>query len=222
MTAAIARNTGFRAAAAGRDRSAWRRRGRTGGVVALAVLLAACAAPRLKPDAARLAVQDAREQVLAQRDRWTIEGRLGVSDGRDGGSGSLRWVRDGAEFELAIHAPVTGKTWVLRGDERHAVLEGLGSGPVEGPDPAALLARELGWQVPVAQLDYWIRGMRAPGPARLVFREDGLPASLEQGGWHIEYRAYDESLDPPLPSRIFARRGERDVRVAIRSWTLPR
>lgn len=188
---------------------------------ALAALLAACAAPRLKPDAARLAVQQEREQVLAARDRWTIEGRLGVSDGRDGGSGSLRWVQDGAAFDLTVHAPVTGKTWVLRGDDRHAVLEGLRAEAVEGPDAAALLARELGWQVPVAELGYWIRGMRAPGPATLVFREDGLPARIEQAGWTVEYRDYDESVDPPLPQRIFASRGERDVRVSIRSWTLP-
>lgn len=190
-------------------------------VAALVVMLAACAAPRLKPDAARLAVQGEREGVLAERDQWTIEGRLGVSDGRDGGSGSLRWVQDGADFRLTVHAPVTGKTWVLHGDDRHAVLEGLRAEAVESPDAAALLARELGWQVPVAQLGYWIRGMRAPGPATLVFREDGLPAQIDQAGWTVEYRDYDETVDPPLPQRIFARNGERDVRVSIRTWTLP-
>lgn len=196
------------------------RRGFQLATLAGALLLSACAAPRLKPDVTLLRGQDAREQVLAKRDHWTIEGRLAVSDGRGGGSGSLEWTQDGNNYRLSLHAPVTGKTWVIHGDQDHAVLEGLRQQAVEGADAAALLARELGWQVPVAQLGYWVRGMRAPGAARLIFRSDGLPAKIEQDGWNVDYRDYDMDRDPALPSRIFADNGERHVRLAIRHWTL--
>jgi outer membrane lipoprotein LolB len=130
-------------------------------------------------------------------------------------------MQDGADFRLTVHAPVTGKTWVLARSNGQVSLAGLRARPIEGRDAAALLERELGWQVPVAQLGYWIRGMRAPGPAQLVFREDGLPARINQNGWQVEYRDYDGSVDPPLPRRIFAKNGTRDVRVSIRRWELP-
>jgi len=189
-----------------------------------ALLLAACAAgPRTKTqpaDAGLLARQAERERVLAAHEVWTLQARLGVSDARESGSGSLEWTRRGERFRFAVHAPVTGKTWVLSGDPGHARLEGLREQPVEGDDAAGLLERELGWRVPVAELAYWARGLRAPGAAADVrFRADGLPAEIDQAGWKVEYLDYDASRSPPLPSKVFASRGDTRVRLAIRSWT---
>jgi outer membrane lipoprotein LolB len=185
--------------------------------------LGACATPRVRPvaaDAALLAAQAAREQALAAHATWTLRGRLGVSDARDSGSGSLEWIQAGARFRFSVHAPVTGKTWVLAGDAQHAVLEGLRERPVEGGDAASLLERELGWRVPVAELADWARGLRAAGAARITFRADGLPAAIEQDGWTVEYLDWDESRDPPLPSKVFASKGDYKVRLAIREWAL--
>ena len=182
------------------------------------VALAGCAAPRVKPDANLLARQDARERTLATRHAWQLEGRLGVSDGRDGGSGSLQWRQDGERFHFSVHAPVTGKTWVLSGDAHHAALEGLRERAIEGDNAALLLERELGWHVPVAELTSWARAARAEGDARIEFRTDGLPAVIEQDGWKIEYPDYDSSSEPPLPRRIFASRGDYRVRLSVSRW----
>lgn len=182
------------------------------------VLLAGCAAPRVKPDAELLARQSERERALAAQRDWQLAGRLGVSNGHDGGSGSLEWKQDGDTFRFSVHAPVTGKTWVLSGDAHRVVLDGLRDRPIEGGDAAALLERELGWHVPVAQLTEWVRGARAHGDARIEFRSDGLPAVIEQDGWKIEYPDYDRALSPPLPRKIFASRGDYRVRLSVSQW----
>ena len=187
----------------------------------LCMLLAGCAAPRVKtvvPDSAMLAGQAAREHELAAKPDWQLAGRLGVSTGKDSGSGSLQWKQDGEAFRFSVHAPVTGKTWVLTGDPRHAVLEGLRDRPVEGDDAATLLERELGWHVPVAELSAWVRGARARGEAKVEFREDGLPATIVQDGWKIEYPDYDTTRTPPLPRKVFASRGDYRVRLAVSEW----
>jgi outer membrane lipoprotein LolB len=182
------------------------------------LVLGGCAAPRIKPDADLLARQDARERALAAQRAWQLDGRLGVSDGHDGGSGSLQWRQDGETYDFSVHAPVTGKTWVLTGDAHHAELKGLREQPVGGDSASALLERELGWHVPVAELTSWVRGARAPGDARIEFRGDGLPALIEQDGWKIEYPDYDSAAQPPLPRRIFASRGEYRVRLSVSQW----
>lgn len=184
----------------------------------VALLLAGCAAPRVKPDADLLARQAQRERLIAAQPSWQLEGRLGVSDGRDGGSGSLQWRQDGDRYRFSVHAPVTGKTWVLSGDAAHAKLEGLRPQPVGGDDAQTLLERELGWHVPVADLTSWVRGSRAKSEARIEFRNDGLPAVIEQDGWKVEYLDYDTARQPPLPSRIFASRGDYRVRLAVKHW----
>jgi outer membrane lipoprotein LolB len=182
------------------------------------VVLAGCAAPRVKPDDALLARQSARERALAAQPDWQLAGRLGVSDGHDGGSGSLQWKQDGAAFRFSVHAPVTGKTWVLSGDAHHVVLEGLRDRPIEASDAAELLERELGWHVPVGELTEWVRDARAGGDARIEFRSDGLPAVIEQDGWTIEYPDYDTAREPPLPRKVFASRGTYRVRLSVSQW----
>jgi outer membrane lipoprotein LolB len=187
-----------------------------------ALSLAACAGQvrrTIPPDAAKLAQQSARESTLAARGDWSLRGRLGVSDGRDSGSGSLEWSQQVSTFRFSVHAPVTGKTWTLAGTPSHAVLSGLRPTPVEGGDARGLLARELGWDVPVAHLVDWVRGMRAPGDARVEFRADGLPAAITQHGWRVEFLDYDERA-PPLPRRLHASSGSRKVRLAIREWSV--
>ncbi|MFC4822425.1 lipoprotein insertase outer membrane protein LolB [Dokdonella ginsengisoli] len=195
-------------------------------VLAAASLLAACVGPRVKPpivpaDAALLDQQAAREQALGARADWSLRGRLGVSDGRDSGSGSLEWSQRGDAFRFSVHAPVTGKTWTLSGDAGHTTLQGLREQPVEAGDAQSLLQRELGWHVPVAELTHWVRGLRASPDARIAFRADGLPAEIDEGGWKVQYLDYDTSRDPALPTRVFAAQGEYKVRLAIREWNPP-
>lgn len=188
------------------------------------LLLAACAGPRVRPglapDPQQLQRQAMREQALSAIPEWSLRGRLGVSDGRDGASGTLEWTQRGDVFRFSVHAPVTGKTWTLAGTPSHAMLTGLRAEAIEGDDAHALLERELGWQVPVSGLVDWVRGMRAPGKANIEFRPDGLPAAILQDGWRIEFLDYDSSHEPPLPRRVFASSGERKVRLAVREWSI--
>ncbi|MEZ5462704.1 lipoprotein insertase outer membrane protein LolB [Dokdonella sp.] len=187
----------------------------------LALLLVACAAPRVRPDAALLAAQQQREQQLTAMSDWSLKGRLALSGPEDSGSGSLDWQQKGVEFRFTMHAPVTGKTWTLSGNDHGAELTGLQPGPVAARDASSLLERELGWNVPVTELAHWVRGLRAAGPAEIVFRADGLPAEFRQAGWLVEFKEYDEAREPALPRRIFASNGEYKVRLAIQRWDLP-
>jgi outer membrane lipoprotein LolB len=192
------------------------------GAALSALLLGACAGPRVKPlapDAGLMSQQAARESALATQTAWTLKGRLGVSDGHDSGSGALEWHQTGTRYRFSVHAPVTGKTWILTGEPGHAVLEGLRDQAVEGGDATALLERELGWRVPIEQLVHWARGARAKGDAQIRFRADGLPAQIDQDGWKVEYLDYGTTGEPPLPSKVFASRGDYKVRLSIREWT---
>lgn len=192
-------------------------------LLACAVLMiVACAPQRLRPHASGLDAQERREAVLAPMKSWGLVGRLGVSDGRDSGSGSLSWSQDGDRYRFELNAPVTGKTWLLTGDANHAELQGLRAETVTGHDAAELLLRELGWRVPVAELAWWARGLRAPGEiAELSVRGDGLPARIAQGGWRVDFLDYDETTQPPLPRKLFAERGNYKVRLVIQRWERP-
>lgn len=194
---------------------------RTASLAVLAALLASCAAPRLRPDAERMSALEQREQILLAHRDWSLQGRMAISAPEDSGSGSLDWAQRGETFRFALSAPVSGKTWTLSGDNQHAELTGLRAQTVVGRSAAEILGRELGWQVPITQLAYWVRGIRAPGKADVVFAADGLPLEIRQAGWVIEFRDYESTHDPVLPRRIFANNGEYKVRLVIQRWGEP-
>lgn len=186
-------------------------------------VLAGCAAPavRMKGDAGMLAAQQQREQALAGADHWSLSGRLGVSDGQNGGSGSLEWQQDGDRYAFELRAPITGKSFRLTGGPDGALLEGLEGGPLRGPDAESLMRKALGWEVPLDDLKAWVLGLRADsGPAELRFGTDRLPSLLLQDGWTVDYRRWDQSRQPALPTQIFATRPPYKVRLSIESWQL--
>ena len=188
---------------------------------AATLILAACApVPVRKPGTAtQLAAQAAREQMLgAQRD-WSLDGRFAASDGQHGGSGGIAWQQNGQQYEFTLRAPVTGKTVQLSGGPNGAVLTGAGRQPLTGRDAGEVLNAEFGWDVPVADLAWWVRGLRAPGrPAILTFGANGLPATLDQDGWHVDYRDWYAERSPPLPRKVYASRDPYTVRVMIEQW----
>jgi outer membrane lipoprotein LolB len=196
---------------------------------ALAALLSACAGqavrgpapPVLSPAAVEVA-QAAREAALREQAEWSLSGRIALSNGRNGGSGRIEWRQNGARYEVALSAPVTRQSWRLSGDAAGARLEGLEGGTRSGPDAAALLREATGWEIPVAALSDWVRGLRAQGqgPADVRYGADGRPARIEQGGWSIDYRwpAAEGSDRPSLPSRLDAVRGEAKVKLIVDEW----
>lgn len=192
------------------------------GVLALLAGVVACAPVPVRTggsDSDLLAAQSAREADLAAQADWTMSGRLAVSARGEGGSGRIEWRQRGADFDIRLSAPVTGKSWTLVSQGGEVVLDGLEGGPRHGDDPEALLQEATGWRIPVAALAAWARGGRSAGPAQVEFGPDGLPAVIGQHGWTVEYREWGGG-EPPRPRRVFARLdAETSVRLVVESWS---
>lgn len=191
----------------------------------LALLVAGCApVPVRTPGTTeQLAAQASRERALSAQRDWALSARFAASDGRRGGSGGLDWRQAGDHYRFSLRAPVTGKTVELRGGPDGAELLGVGHTPRTGIDADSVLHAEFGWRIPVADLAWWVRGLRAPGSrAVLTFGADGLPATLDQDGWRVEFKDWYAERSPPLPRKVFASRDPFSVRLLIEHWSLPR
>ncbi|WP_114239874.1 lipoprotein insertase outer membrane protein LolB [Dyella sp. C9] len=198
---------------------------------ALPLLLAACVhkeavkPPPPKADfAALLDQQRAREHLMAKTDHWVLQGKIGVSgpvNGKnEGGSGSLTWTQNGANYEFVVRGPVGSKSFKLTVTPEGATLEGLDGGPQRSPDPQSLVENALGWHMPLTDLRAWVLGLRAEsGPGELTFGDNGLPTQLVQDGWTVAYPAWDTAHQPPVPSKVFAENPPYKVRLSVDSWT---
>lgn len=205
--------------------------------IAALLLLTACVAQPVRQalpaaqSAAAEALQVAREAALRRQPAWSLQGRIAVSNGRNGGSGRIDWTQDDRRFDVSLSAPVTRQSWRLVGDAGSARLEGLDGGTRDGPDAATLLRDTTGWEIPVTALADWVRGVRAQGAgtASALYGVDGRLLRMEQGGWTIDYHwpapatapspaATAAGAPPTLPTRLDARRGDASVRLIVDQW----
>lgn len=190
-------------------------------VVVLCLLLAACAPtpvrPRVQGDET---VQAARESALATQSAWSFTGRLAISTAGNAGNARIDWKQDGADFDIRLSAPITGQGWRLRQAGGVVSLDGLEGGLRQGTDAEAMLQEATGWRIPLSAMASWVRGARSTGAADLEFDPSGLPATLRQAGWAVEYRGWTDA-STPLPVRVFATRPDASVRLVIERWGQP-
>lgn len=194
--------------------------------MSMCVALAACVSqpPRATApvDAAQARANDDRRGAVLD---WDLSGRIAVSNGSRGGSGRIDWQQRAGEYTISLSAPVTRQSWQLSGNNLGARLDGVAGGPREDADVEQLLLSTTGWNIPVRALQNWVRGIGAPaheyGPEKLIYA-GGLPATLEQAGWSIEYQEWHPAGPdrPQLPKRIVARNGEASVKLVVDEWGL--
>ena len=201
--------------------------GRVGVLAMACLLLAACATRPSKPppplsSAAAQQQQLQRETVLRQQAHWSLAGRVAIRNGDKGGSGRLDWQQQDKAYTVSLSAPVTRQSWRLSDGPLGARLEGVEGGPRQGSDAARLLQAATGWDIPLAALGDWVRGLPAPGlpAASLQFDAQGRLSRLLQDGWTIDYRWPEtDAVAPVLPQRIDAAKGEVRVRLIVDAWT---
>ncbi|HET6592564.1 MAG TPA: lipoprotein insertase outer membrane protein LolB [Xanthomonadales bacterium] len=185
--------------------------------------LAACSTvpPLDEEQAARRPLYEQRLARLGPLEGWMLEGRLAVSDDRDGGSGYLNWRQESGASRMDFHGALGRGAWRLETGRDGAELEFADGRVFRADSIDALLRSQVGWQVPVDKLSWWIRGLAAPGKVeRSALDEAGRLSRLEQFGWSIEYGRYGPVGAESMPVKMTARQADRTVKLAVRKWDL--
>ncbi len=191
-----------------------------------ALLLAACASVPPYEDeptpAEKLRLYETRAAEVEDRAQWSLDGKLAVSDGEDGGSGRVEWHSRPGLSEINFTGTLGRGAWQLDIAPGHAVLQLANGETWQARDVGVLVRRHVGWTVPVDALSWWVRGLAAPGPVeRRDLDAGGRMTLLSQHGWEVEYRHYEDFDGMALPTRLEARNGERQVKFVMREWMFP-
>lgn len=187
----------------------------------LAALLAGCAAPPVVSDAKRLAYWDARRTLLSELEHWTLHGRIAIQLPKQAWSASLLWAQNREKYELHLIGPLGRGSVELSGGAGEVVLQTADHKVYSAPSAEALLQQNLGWQLPVEGLRYWVRGLPEPGhePRKVVLDERGRVSHLQQNGFSVSYDDYEMIQGYDLPGRITLENEKIRVKLVISSWS---
>jgi outer membrane lipoprotein LolB len=154
-------------------------------------------------------------------DGFVLEGRIGVRQDGDGYSGSILWRHSAERDVIELFTPVGTLHARLSRDADGAMIEMADGRRQREPDAASLSRRVIGWELPLAELPYWLFTRPAPidGSAKLESDAAGRPTRLTQAGWAVLYRAYFQHASDPLPSRLDLERKGLKVRLVVSRWS---
>lgn len=183
----------------------------------LGLFATACAIRDPRPEGAWL---DEREQWFATHRKWSVRGRLGLSDGNRGGSLSMTWRADGPDHVVLLRTVAGGRQWRLEMGPQGASLTGSDIDRLQGPDPDLLVEQAVGWPIPVRWMSEWLRGLPAPAAAATAYADDGVMRSLRWDGWQLDFDRWRqfEGQGVLLPVRVTAEKPPYRVRAALSGW----
>ncbi|MCP9340628.1 lipoprotein insertase outer membrane protein LolB [Stutzerimonas xanthomarina] len=156
---------------------------------------------------------------VSEVDGWQISGKIGIQAPQDSGSGTLFWLQRQNYFDIRLSGPLGRGATRLTGRPDAVMLEVAGQGRFEADSPEALVESQLGWQLPVSHLLYWVRGLPAPDSrSRIALDPNGRLASLQQDGWDVQYLSYTEEDGYPLPNRIKLAGRDLKITLVVKDW----
>jgi len=190
-----------------------------GWTVSLVVLLAACAGGPAKPLAPVSTIAPARIEAISH---WRADGRVAIQRGNEGWSATLRWQKSDEEFLLRLIAPLGRGTYQITGNNQQVQFIAPSGEQFYSSDAESLMNEQLGWSIPLAGAEYWLRGVIAPSSsARSVNRgDDGLLLDMEQAGWRISVLRRMQVDEFALPAKLFMHHGDLKVRIVVTKWDL--
>lgn len=191
-------------------------------IFSLITLLAGCAGfgarETLEGQGDSLSWQNHKQQV-GSLDAWQISGKVGIRAPKDSGSGTLFWLQRQDYYDIRLSGPLGRGAARLTGRPGAILLEVANQGRYQAASPEALLQEQLGLNLPVSHLLWWIRGLPSPASkSRLNLDADSRLAQLSQDGWYVEYLGYAEQNGFWLPERIKLSGYDLQVTLVIKDW----
>lgn len=161
------------------------------------------------------------EENVSVLTQWKISGKLGVRSESNAGSATLEWEDYNGHYTIYLTGPFGRSIASIRG------LPGFVSMTVPDQDTLTdsslekLVYTQTGWVVPFSMLQYWVKGIPAPGEYDdLQLNTYNRLMSLSQHGWSIEFDRYGVTLDHDMPGRVRLQKGDTRVTLLIQSWEL--
>lgn len=166
--------------------------------------------------------KQALQQQLSTLDNWQVRGKLSVRSPQDSVTGYLNWRQQNDSYEIFISGPFGQGSSELRGDDQHASLLLPGwQQPRQAANAAQLMQTYMGWNFPVSDIRYWVKGQPSPGSEDSAqYDDNGLLTQLNQHGWQVDYSRYQYQQGQWLPGLIKIKGHNFRFIFAIKEWTL--
>lgn len=189
-------------------------------ICAMTWLIGCATAP---PDATTIPIEDAKHQnhlaKLTHIEHFDLKGRLSIHTQKQGFSATIIWQHQLSTDNIAVFSPFGSKVAEIQKNIQEVIFTDAQGKSIRAQDTGILTEQAMGWRLPLSGLSDWILGKPTQGKIdQMLWDVDGKLTRLKQQGWDIEYLNYQKVDDYQLPSKIFMRSDQLNLKLLIEQW----
>lgn len=174
------------------------------------------------PGQVKAATWDQHLSEVKQINSWALNGSVSITHSGKTDIASLQWQQQQMNnYNIMLSGPLSIGHVGISSHGGAVTLAQSGKQTVTANSAEQLMQQQLGWQLPVSSMYYWVRGIPAPGgkPNMSLDSQNHL-TQLAQQGWVITYDGYQQVQNVDLPNTVTMSNPRLQVRLVIKRWTL--
>ena len=184
----------------------------------LGTFLSTCA---IAPPASENSDWSRQRDQLQELDSWELRGRVNVRYDNESHTPRIIWLQQNVDYNIRLWGTFNAGATEIVGRPGFVTMENDGQ-TLSANSPEDLILEQLGYELPVSQLNYWIKGLPAPEPeAQLVFNELNQLTTIQQADWTINLSDMRQYGALSLPRRVELTRPRNAIRLRFigLNWT---
>ena len=188
-------------------------------LIALGIILSKCSTTTIDLSDHNWQVQRA---LLEKTSDWQFRGRVSVRYQNESYTPRIQWQQQGDNYRIRLWGTFNAGNTLIIGEPKLVTMERDGDS-ITANTPEELVLDNLGYELPISYLEFWVRSLPAPGSdAELDFSDQNHLATIKQDGWEIAYLDMRQFDGVTLPRSVEITRALNDIRLRFvgLSWTL--
>ena len=186
-------------------------------------MLIGCAGPESRRIAAvtTLIIQPSVEQDSLSDDPFILVGRISVKTEQQKFSGGVRWRHSSQNDEVYLFSPLGQVIAEIYRDQAGVRLTTSEPATYQAQNVEYLTGQVLGWEFPLAGLQFWVRGKHFPMTvAEKDIRAGNRIIAIRQDGWNINYLDYYpvRATGVTLPRLLEFGRADVKIKLIVDQW----
>ena len=123
---------------------------------------------------------------------------------------------------MRIIAPLGQGTYEILREPDKVSLTDADNRVYSAATPEQLASEVIGWRLPITNIEFWVRGLMAPGeaPSHFTLDDGGLVKDFAVDGWRVSVLEYQFIDDLAMPRKLFMSYGDTKIRVVINAWEI--
>ena len=162
-----------------------------------------------------------QRELLEAMDSWELRGRVNVRYDNESDTPRINWLQQGTEYSITLWGTFNAGYTTVIGQPGYVTLESGGE-TLTASSPEELILQQLGYELPVSQLNYWVKGLPAPdSAAQLTFNDLNQLTTIRQQDWTVSLIDIRQYGALNLPRRVELMRPRNDIRLIFfgLNWT---